>query len=76
MSSALFSVLGSAHIKTVAEWRGMTRVYKVRTAEGAAKAHAKIHGAAVVLRGDDTVTHYLLDHESGVLRRQDNGPDV
>ena len=55
----------SAHIGTRQEWLARAKRYGARTAMGAAKAHARQNGAAVILNADDSETHVLLNHWNG-----------
>lgn len=70
MASSLSSLFAahSAHIGTGSEWKARAKRYGARTAAGAAKAHARQHGAAYFLHADDSVSLFMLDHESGAIR--------
>ena len=48
----------ASFVKTVAEWRALSRRKSV---EAAARAFAKAHMVAVVHHADDTATAYLYD---------------
>tara|TARA_R110002153_G_scaffold236662_1_gene390830 strand:- start:276 stop:470 length:195 start_codon:yes stop_codon:yes gene_type:complete len=49
-------------------WRGRASGLGARSASGAARAYAKIHGVAIMMLADDTARNFSLDHESGKIR--------